>query len=330
MRKRLHFSSLIPYHLSPMKRDLIREHLSYVQVEKGLSANSVASYRRDLAKLREWADARGRGVEELGKDDLSQLVMSLARGGLSARSVARTISAVRGFYHFLLLDGHLAQDPTADLVAPIAAQKLPRFLSPEEVERLIEAAGADETVEGVRDRAMVELLYATGLRVSELVGLETSNVEIDRGILSCSGKGSKQRRVPLGRSSVAWLQNYMGVRGLLLEGEESKRLFVGARGRPLTRQQVWSMLKRAAAKAEVPGVTPHVLRHSFATHLLAGGADTRSVQAMLGHSDLATTQIYTHVTGERLRETYERFHPRARGTFQGLKGSEGEGDTEGS
>jgi len=298
-----------------MKRDLIREHLSYVQVEKGLSPNSIASYRRDLAKLRAWAEARGRGVEELGKEDLSRMVMSLSRDGLSPRSLARTISAVRGFYRFLLLDGHLAQDPTADLTAPIAAQKLPRFLTQEDVERLIEAAGAD-TDEGVRDRAMVEVLYATGLRVSELVSLETANVEIDRGVLSCSGKGSKQRRVPLGRSAVSWLQKYLGVRARLLRGVESKRLFVGAKGRALTRQYVWAMLRRCAARAGVRGVTPHVLRHSFATHLLERGADTRSVQAMLGHSDLATTQIYTHVTGERLRQTYERCHPRARGGYQ--------------
>ncbi len=294
-----------------MHRNLIREHLSYVQVEKGLSPNSLASYRRDLDKLERWAAERGRALEELRKEDLSQMVMSFARAGLSPRSIARAISSVRGFYRFLLLDGHIKQDPTADLHAPIASQKLPRFLTQDEIERLLESPQTDSP-EGVRDRTIIELLYATGLRVTELVSLEAANIEIDRGILSCSGKGSKQRRVPLGRSVINWLQRYAEVRPSLLNGAEAKRLFVGAGGRALTRQFVWAMLKNYAEKAGIRDVSPHVLRHSFATHLLEHGADTRSVQAMLGHSDLATTQIYTHVTGERLRQTYERCHPRAR------------------
>src|SRR5215210_2780705 len=182
-----------------MPRDLIREHLSYVQVEKGLSPNSLSAYRSDLEKLKRWAAERGREVHALGKDDLSQMVMSLAREGLSPRSIARTISAVRGFYRFLLLDGHLTQDPTADLSAPIASQKLPRFLTEEDVERLLEAPDVS-TPEGVRDRTMIEMLYATGLRVSELVTLGLSGVDVEQGVVSCSGKGSKQRRVPLGRS----------------------------------------------------------------------------------------------------------------------------------
>jgi len=298
-----------------MPRDLIREHLSYVQVERGLAANSLAAYRRDLEKLRRWAAASGREAKDLGKEDLSQMVMSLARGGLGARSIARTISAVRGFYRYLLLDGHLTQDPTADLVAPIAPQKLPRFLTQEEVERLLEAVDTS-TPEGVRDRTMIELLYATGLRVSELASLALGGVDVEQGVVSCSGKGSKQRRVPLGRSVIAWLQRHEAARRRLLGGGESKLLFVGAGGRSLTRQDVWAMLKANAARAGILGVSPHVLRHSFATHLLEHGADTRSVQAMLGHSDLATTQIYTHVTGERLRSTYERCHPRAKSGYQ--------------
>ena len=309
-----------------MPRDLIREHLSYVQVEKGLSPNSLAAYRRDLEKLKRWAAERGRAVEALGKEDLSQMVMSLSREGLGPRSIARAISAVRGFYRFLLLDGHLTQDPTADLSAPIAAQKLPRFLNEQDVERLLEALETS-TPEGVRDRAMIELLYATGLRVSELVTLDTGGVDLERGVVSCSGKGSKQRRVPLGRSVISWLQRYEAARRRLLGGRESKWLFVGPGGRGLTRQQFWASLKKHAAKAGLPGVSPHVLRHSFATHLLEHGADTRSVQAMLGHSDLATTQIYTHVTGERLRTTYERHHPRARalGVTSGPAGDEKSG-----
>ncbi|HEX8853316.1 MAG TPA: tyrosine-type recombinase/integrase, partial [Pyrinomonadaceae bacterium] len=168
------------------------------------------------------------------------------------------------------------------------------------------------THEGLRDRALIELLYACGLRVSELVSLQTSQIDLDQGVLSCSGKGSKQRRVPIGRSALGWLEKYMRARRTLLDGRDSPLLFVSGGGRTLTRQNVWSALKRYAATAGLAGVTPHVLRHSFATHLLERGADTRSVQALLGHSDLATTQIYTHVTSERLRSTYERCHPRAR------------------
>ncbi|HEX8557926.1 MAG TPA: site-specific tyrosine recombinase XerD [Pyrinomonadaceae bacterium] len=293
-----------------MSRDLIREYLSFLQVEKGLSKNSVESYRRDLGRLRALAEAAGREPHLLGKEELTEFVMGMSREGLAPRSVGRALSAARGFYRFLLLDGHVKADPTADIAAPHGAQKLPRFLTQEEVERLL-AAYDVSTPEGVRDRALTELLYATGLRVSELVGLTVSSVDLDGGVLFCTGKGSKQRRVPVGRSALGWLQRHQAARRALLAGRESQRLFVGYLGRPLTRQNVWATLKAAAARAEVRGVTPHVLRHSFATHLLEHGADTRSVQAMLGHSDLATTQIYTHVTTERIRSVYERHHPRA-------------------
>jgi integrase/recombinase XerD len=294
-----------------MARDLIREYLSFLQVEKGLSKNSIESYRRDLMRLKAEAERLGREPQALRKEETTQFVMSLSREGLSPRSVSRALSAARGFFRFLLLDGHIKADPTADICAPQGGQKLPRFLTQEEVERLL-AVPDTTTPEGVRDRALVELLYATGLRVSELTTLTVASVDIDRGILFCMGKGSKQRRVPVGRSAVEWLQRYGSARRVLLAGRESQRLFVGYLGTNVTRQNVWAMLKRHAAKAQIRGVTPHVLRHSFATHLLEHGADTRSVQAMLGHSDLATTQIYTHVTGERLRTVYERHHPRAK------------------
>ena len=294
-----------------MARDLIREYLSFLQVEKGLSKNSLESYRRDLARLRAAAEAAGREPHLLDKADMTQFVMSLSREGLAPRSVGRTLSAVRGFYRFLLLDGHIKADPTADIARPQGGQKLPRFLTQEEMERLLEAPDTT-TPEGVRDRTLFELLYATGLRVTELVTLPAGNVDVDSGVLHCFGKGSKQRRIPIGRSAVSWLLRYQAARRLLLAGRESQRLFVGYLGRPLSRQNVWALLKRAAEKAGVKGVSPHVLRHSFATHLLEHGADTRSVQAMLGHSDLATTQIYTHVTSERIRTVYERHHPRAK------------------
>jgi len=298
-----------------MARDLIREYLSFLQVEKGLSKNSVESYRRDLGRLRALAEAEGREPHLLGKPELTQFVMGMTREGLAPRSVSRALSAVRGFYRFLLLDGHVKADPTADIMPPQGGQKLPRFLTQEEMERLLEAPDTSSP-EGVRDRALIELLYATGLRVSELVGLTISSVDLDTGVLFCTGKGSKQRRVPVGRSALEWLQRHQAARRALLAGRESQRLFVGYLGRPLTRQTVWATLKRAAERAGVNGVTPHVLRHSFATHLLEHGADTRSVQAMLGHSDLATTQIYTHVTSERIRSVYEKHHPRSKGSRQ--------------
>jgi integrase/recombinase XerD len=282
-----------------MARDLIREHLSYLRVEKGLSKNSLESYGRDLARLKAFAEKSGREPSALEKSDLAQFVMSLSREGLSPRSVGRA------------LDGLIKADPSSDLSSPGVGQKLPRFLTQEETERLLEAPQTDSP-EGVRDRALIELLYATGLRVSELVSLTVASVDVDQGVLFCTGKGSKQRRVPVGRSAVAWLQRYEAARRVLLAGRQSDKLFVGYLGRPLTRQTVWALLKKHAAKAGIRGVTPHVLRHSFATHLLEHGADTRSVQAMLGHSDLSTTQIYTHVTGERLRNVYERHHPRAK------------------
>ncbi|HZT59302.1 MAG TPA: site-specific tyrosine recombinase XerD [Pyrinomonadaceae bacterium] len=294
-----------------MPRDLIREYLSFVRVEKGLSKNSVESYSRDLARLKAWAERAKCEPQSLDKTSMTRFMMSLTREGLSPRSVSRMLSSVRGFFRFLLLDGHIKSDPTADLVSPQAAQKLPNFLTQEQVERLIETPDTD-TPEGVRDRAMIELLYATGLRVSELVGLKTSSVNVDSGLLSCTGKGSKQRSVPVGRSAIQWLQRYESARRSLLAGRESQMLFVGYLGRPVTRHTFWAVLKKYAEKAGLRNVSPHVLRHSFATHLLEHGADTRSVQAMLGHSDLATTQIYTHVTGERLRSVYEKHHPRAK------------------
>ena len=296
-----------------MARDLVREYVLYLQVEKGLAANSVESYRRDLARLKAWAEERGREPQGLDKSDVTQFVMSLSREGLSPSSVARTLSAARGFFRYLLLDGHIKVDPTAEVASPQGEQKLPRFLSQQEVERLLEAPDTS-TPEGVRDRAMIELLYATGLRVSELVVLTNSSVDIDSGILLCKGKGSKLRRIPIGRSAVKWLLKYEAARRALLSERESQKLFVGYLGRPITRQDFYKTLVAHASKVKLDGVTPHVLRHSFATHLLEHGADTRSVQAMLGHADLATTEIYTHVTGERLRNVYERHHPRARGT----------------
>jgi integrase/recombinase XerD len=294
-----------------MARDLIREYLLYLQVEKGLAASSVESYRGELEKLRAWAAAQERAPQELGQEELRQLLMSLSRAGLSPRTINRALSAFRGFYRFLLVDGHRDTDPTANLQSPQFGQKLPRFLTEEEVGRLLSAPDTS-TAQGVRDRTIIELLYATGLRVSELISLKQGSVNVDTGLLTCTGKGSKQRQIPVGRGALGWLLKHEGTRRALLSGKDSDRLFVKPGGRPLTRMCVWETLRRHAESAGLRDVSPHVLRHSFATHLLEHGADTRSVQAMLGHSDLQTTQIYTHVTGDRLRSVYEKHHPRAR------------------
>jgi integrase/recombinase XerD len=291
------------------KRDLIGEYLAYVQVEKGLAANSLESYRRDLLRLESWAEARGKHLLELERHDLRAWIAELSREGLAPASVSRAVSAVRSFFLFMMLDGHLKRHPAADLDTPQKGTYLPRFLNEDEVERLLDAPDTS-TEEGLRDRAMLELMYATGLRVTELVTLKVADVNLDAGLISCYGKGSKERRVPLGKSASRWLEHYKAVRaGSGKAG--NPRLFLSSLGRPLTRNTFWSMIKRYSAQAGLRDVSPHTLRHSFATHLLQHGADSRSVQALLGHSDISTTQIYTHLTDRHLRVTYDRHHPRA-------------------
>jgi len=291
------------------QRNLIREYLSYVQVEKGLAANSLASYRRDLARLQQWAESAGRRVEELARADIRKWIASLGREGLAPASVARVVSAARGFFRFLMLDGHITHDPAADLDTPQRPANLPKFLTEDEIEKLL-AAPDVSTGEGLRDRAMLELMYATGLRVSEVISLQLSDVDLDGGLVLCRGKGSKQRRVPIGKSAMHWLEKYLKSRARFLN-TSAQRLFINERGRPLTRQVAWSIIKRYAAGMGRSDVSPHTLRHSFATHLLQRGADSRSLQALLGHSDLSTTQIYTHMTDRHLRAVYDRHHPRA-------------------
>lgn len=292
-----------------MKRDLIREYLAYLRVEKGLSQNSLESYARDLKRLAACADAKGVALAELTRKDLREWIAQLSREGLSPATVSRAVSAARGLFRFLMLDGHMKKHPAEDLDAPQRMASLPQFLTEEEIEQLF-AAPDTQTGEGLRDRAMLELMYASGLRVSELVSLKLAEVDLDAGLLSCHGKGSKERRVPIGRSATHWLQLYLGAR-LRLESS-SPHLFLGGTGRPLTRQTAWAAIKRYGVRAGLNrDVSPHTLRHSFATHLLQRGADSRSVQALLGHSDISTTQIYTHITDSHLRATYDRHHPRA-------------------
>jgi integrase/recombinase XerD len=300
-----------------LQRDLVREFLSYIQVEKGLSRNTLQSYQRDLAKLQAWSQKNGKQLEALQRKDLREWIASMSRGGLAPSSVSRSVSAARGFFRFLMLDGHLKRQPTEDLHTPQRLSYLPRFLSEDEIETLL-AAPDTSTDEGLRDRTLLELAYATGMRVSELVGLPASDVDINSGLVSCHGKGNKQRKVPVGKSAIHWLRQYLRVRKRL-GGETKPHLFLH-RGRALTRQDAWAIIKKHAAKAGVPDISPHTLRHSFATHLLQHGADSRSVQALLGHSDISTTQIYTHITDLHMRKAYDRFHPRARAAGSGKSG----------
>ncbi len=291
-------------------RNLVGEYLAYIRVEKGLAENSLKSYRRDLARLEEWASKAGKNVTELAREDLRLWIASLSREGLAPSSVSRVVSAARGLFRFLMLDGHIKHDPSNDLSTPQRTTYLPKFLNEDEINRLIEAPDTS-TFAGLRDRALLELMYATGLRVSEAISLKTNDVDLDAGLVSCHGKGSKERRVPVGKSAVKWLQFYLTERARQEENKIAAHLFVNNHNRALTRQAAWATLKTYAASINRPDASPHTLRHSFATHLLQRGADSRSVQALLGHSDIGTTQIYTHITGEHMRATYDAHHPRA-------------------
>ncbi len=291
------------------QRDFVKEFLNYLRVERGLAKNSLESYQRDLANLREWTEQNNLELLELTRQDLRKWITFLAQSKLSPTSIGRMISAVRGFYKFLMLDSHIKKSPAEDLKAPQKGFYLPRFLIESEIESLFSVPNV-ETEIGLRDRALLEVLYACGLRVSELAGLKISDVDLNQGFLTCHGKGSKQRRVPLGRSGVDWLLKYLAVRSKN-ENRENLLLFVSKAGKALTRGDVYNLVQAYAAKVGLENVSPHTMRHSFATHLLQRGADSRSVQAMLGHSDISTTQIYTHITDNHLKATYEQHHPRA-------------------
>ena len=293
--------------------DLVDAYLTHLRVERRLADHTLESYSRDLQRLGEFAAGRKTVIQRLHRHDLESFVDGLMNEGLSPRSVARMVAAVRGFFRFAVLAQHLSSNPADDLQAPRAWPGLPKFLGVEEVERLIRQPDV-ATPRGLRDRALIEVLYATGLRVSELIRLRASDLNLEAGYLSTTGKGNKQRLVPVGEQASAWLIKYIREsRPALLGKRSSPWLFVNAkRGTSLTRVGFWKILKGYGTKAGLARtLSPHVLRHSFATHLLEHGADLRSIQMMLGHADLSTTQIYTHVLEARLRAVYDRFHPRA-------------------
>ena len=293
-----------------MSRDLIREYLSYLRVEKGLAKNSLDAYENDLTKLKAWTEKNGFSIQALTRQDLREWLIDLNRAKLSDSSRRRVVSSLRGFYKFLVIDGHIKANPAEDLDVPQKGSYLPRFLTQDEIEQLF--AVPDITIEtGLRDRAILELMYACGLRASEVASLRPSDVDLESGILTTTGKGSKTRRVPVGSSAVEWLRSYIGVRRRK-ENIEIPELFVSPAGEPITRRTIYKMVKSNAEAAGLEDVSPHTLRHSFATHLVQNRADIRSVQQMLGHADISTTQIYTHMTDAHLRDSYNRFHPRAR------------------
>jgi integrase/recombinase XerD len=286
----------------------VKSFLDFCRVEKGLAANSIHSYQLDLGRLNSNLDV----PEEASPADLAGYVESLYRAGLSARTIARHITTLRNFYSFLTREGEIDCDPAEHLALPRQWSTLPKYLNRDEVERLLAAPSAGKPA-GFRDRAMLELLYATGLRVTELCRLDISAVEQDLGVLRVIGKGNKQRIVPFGQAAGEAVERYLTHgRPLLLKGRASRFLFVTARGSAMTRQAFWKLLRGHGRKAGIfRNLTPHVIRHSFATHMVEGGADLRSVQIMLGHADISTTQVYTHVARGRLRQIVDQHHPRA-------------------
>jgi integrase/recombinase XerD len=287
--------------------------LHYLEVERGLSSHTLEGYRRDIEKLEAFARSRRRSLSSLGASDVREFLRGLHRRGLSLRSVARAASAVRGLFRFATAEGFVRSDPTEQIDAARAPRSLPKYLSLEEVEALLEAPDVSSP-EGLRDRAMMELLYATGLRVSELVSLRARDLHFDVSYLVCRGKGRKERVVPYGRSAKTWIERYLTTSRPLLSPKPGEGgLFLSRRGRPMTRQRFFQLLKGYGRLAGIKKtLSPHVVRHSFATHLLERGADLRSLQLMLGHSNIGTTQIYTHVSRERLKRIYDQHHPRAR------------------
>jgi len=286
--------------------------LHYLIVEKGLSKNTIEAYSHGLNRFLNYL--RGKGTEEvreISKLDIREFLLFLKRKGLSSKTLARNLVSIRVFLRFLTEESILSANPAEEIESPKTAKTLPEILSLEEVETLLEQPDP-QIPQGMRDRAMLEMLYATGMRVSELTRLQVNHVHLDAGYVLVYGKGSKERIVPIGNEAIEWARRYMGeTRERLLKKRESPFLFVNRSGKPMSRQYFWKSIKAYGRRAGIrKRITPHLLRHSFASHLLERGADLRSVQLMLGHADISSTQIYTHVTGERLKKIHQRYHPR--------------------
>jgi integrase/recombinase XerD len=290
----------------------ISNFVRYIKVEKGLATNTVLSYRRDLNKFEMFFAERNIGLTEIGRRNVTEALNSLHNGGLDSRSVARALVTLRNFFQFLVFEGKLERNPCQSVESPKIWKSLPKILSLHEVDSLLGQPELSVPL-GLRDKAMLEVLYATGLRASELTSLTLKDLSLDMGYITCVGKGSKARVVPLGRSAVHCLESYLtSARIQILKGKASDLVFINARGKRMSRQGFWKLTRDYGRKANIATqLKPHLLRHSFATHLLQRGADLRSVQLMLGHSDISTTQIYTHVLKERLRNIYSQHHPRA-------------------
>ncbi|HEX4075642.1 MAG TPA: site-specific tyrosine recombinase XerD [Candidatus Acidoferrales bacterium] len=290
----------------------VREFLNCMRVEKGLSDNTIQAYRRDVLKFAAFAAERGRDTKDITRSDVIDFLASLYDRQLDSRTVARHLASIRNFFRFALIEGYIAEDPTATIESPRFRQSLPAFLSISEVDSLLQQPDTT-TVVGLRDRALIEVMYSAGLRVSELCGLRVSDLQMDPGCLRCVGKGDKERLVPVGKQALAIVRQYLRTaRPKMLRSQSSPYLFLNKRGGKLDRITFWKLLGAYGRQAGLrKALTPHMLRHSFATHLLDRGADLRSVQMMLGHSDISTTQIYTHVIEERLKHVYKAHHPRA-------------------
>jgi integrase/recombinase XerD len=286
--------------------------LQHLQVEKGLSPNTLAAYAQDLVKLADFLRQRQHRIEDVSREDVVEFMAWLYRRKIGSRSVSRHLVTLRMFFRFLLAEDRIAQDPTLNLESPQIWRSLPVFLSLEQVEILLKQPDPSKPL-GARDAAMLEVLYSTGLRVSELVGLRLADLDMETGCARCIGKGNKERIVPVGRKALTAVRRYLQTsRPVLLRGRSSPFLFLNVRGARMSRVGFWKLLKAYGRRADLPRkLSPHKLRHSFATHLLERGADLRAVQMMLGHADISTTQIYTHVTQERLKKIYKQHHPRA-------------------
>lgn len=297
--------------------NLLRAFIQFLSSERGLTRNTLESYERDVAHYIKYLDLQGvTSIEQSSKTHLMQYIHNLRLTGKAAATVTRGIVSIRSFYHFLIREQRITQDPTLYLELPKAEKKLPKIMPIDEVGRLLDAPSGT-TPFGIRDKAMLELLYATGIRVSELVSLDTEDINLDIGFIRCSGQGLKERIIPLGKVAVEALKVYMGsIRAVLLkrtEPDAERALFINPAGTRLTRQGFWKIIKKYAREAGIEeDITPHTLRHSFAAHLLENGADLRAVQEMLGHADISTTQMYTQVTKLRMKDVYDSAHPRAK------------------